>query len=100
MPFSPGQRGNPARRASKDVDHPNRIVLADPVFEAFRKQHTLPAIRPVNEAPHSIARGLCFHTPMVIFDATPAVASVVSPRGAGCLFGMRSGTCDHDVRYS
>ena len=38
----------------KDVDHPNRIVLADPVFQAFRKQRALPAIRPLNEAPHPI----------------------------------------------
>ena len=38
----------------KDVDHANRIVLADPVFQAFRKQRALPAIRPFNEAPHPI----------------------------------------------
>src|SRR6185295_3233324 len=36
----------------KDVDHPNGIVLADPVFQAFRKQRALPAIRALNEAPH------------------------------------------------
>ena len=30
----------------KDVYHPNRIVLADRVFQAFRKQRALPAIRP------------------------------------------------------
>jgi hypothetical protein len=30
----------------KNVDHPNRIVLADPVFHAFRKQRALPTIRP------------------------------------------------------
>ena len=36
----------------KDVDHPNGIVLADPVFQAFRKQRALPAIRAFNEAPH------------------------------------------------
>src|SRR5260370_20408961 len=38
----------------KDVDRPNRIVLADPVFQAFRKQRALTAIRPLNEAPHRI----------------------------------------------
>src|SRR5207344_2825118 len=38
----------------KDVDHPNRIVLADPVFQAFRKQRVLTAIRALNEASHPI----------------------------------------------
>jgi hypothetical protein len=38
----------------KDVDHPNRIVLADPVFQAFRKQRALHPIRALNEAPHPI----------------------------------------------
>src|SRR5208283_2423799 len=36
----------------KDVNHPNRIVLADPVFQAFRKQRALPAIRARNKALH------------------------------------------------
>ena len=27
---------------NKDVDHPNGIVLADPIFQAFRKQRALP----------------------------------------------------------
>jgi hypothetical protein len=39
----------------KDVDHANRAVLADPIFQAFRKQRALPAIRPLNEALHPIA---------------------------------------------
>jgi hypothetical protein len=38
----------------KCVDHPDRIVLADPVLQAFRKQRALPAIRALNEAPHLI----------------------------------------------
>ena len=38
----------------KDVDHPNRIILADPVFQAFRKQRRLTAIDPLNKAPHPI----------------------------------------------
>src|ERR1017187_4167288 len=38
----------------KDIDHANRIVLADPVCHAFRKQRALPAIRPLNEALHLI----------------------------------------------
>ena len=36
----------------KDVDHPNGIVLTDPVFQTFRKQRALTAIQPLNEAPH------------------------------------------------
>jgi hypothetical protein len=42
--------------AGKDVDHPNGIVPADPVFQALRKQRALTAIRPFNEAPHLIPR--------------------------------------------
>ena len=38
----------------KDVDHPNRIVLADPVFQAFRKQRALPTIRALDKALHRI----------------------------------------------
>src|ERR1700729_175870 len=38
----------------KGIDHANRIVLADPVFQAFRKQRGLTAIDPLNEAPHPI----------------------------------------------
>src|SRR3984957_12175203 len=37
-----------------DIDHANRIVLADPVFQAFRKKCALTAIRPLNKAPHPI----------------------------------------------
>ena len=40
----------------KDVDHANRVVLADPIFQAFGKQRALPAIRPLNEALHPIPR--------------------------------------------
>jgi hypothetical protein len=43
-----------ASRCDKDVDHANRIVLADPVFQAFRKQRVLPAICRLNEALHLI----------------------------------------------
>ena len=38
----------------EDIDRANRIVLADPVFQAFRKQRGLTAIDPLNEAPHPI----------------------------------------------
>ena len=38
----------------EDIDHASRIVLADPVFQAFRKQRGLTAIDPLNEAPRPI----------------------------------------------
>ena len=40
----------------KDVDHPNGIILANPVSQAFGKQRALPAIQPLNEALHPIPR--------------------------------------------
>src|SRR5664279_485756 len=66
----------------KDIDDPNRIVLADPVFQAFRKQRALPAIRALNKSLHPIPRPtICagiipresnnavrFHTASVIRD--------------------------------
>src|SRR5499427_9291252 len=36
----------------KDVDRPNRIVLANPILQAFREQRTLPSIRAFNEPLH------------------------------------------------
>src|SRR5467141_3907422 len=38
----------------EDVDHPNRVILANPVFQAFGKQRALSAIHALNEAPHPI----------------------------------------------
>jgi hypothetical protein len=38
----------------KDVYHTNGIIRANPVFQAFRKQRGLTAIRTLNEAPHPI----------------------------------------------
>ena len=33
----------------KHIDRANRIILANPVFQAFRKQRALAPIRPFNE---------------------------------------------------
>src|SRR5262245_49527983 len=41
---------------NKDIDHPNRIVLIDPVFQAFGKQCALLAIRALNETLHPTLR--------------------------------------------
>jgi hypothetical protein len=36
---------------NKDIDDPNGIILADPVFKAVRKQRALPAIRASTKRP-------------------------------------------------
>src|SRR5262249_8572993 len=38
----------------KDLDRANRIILANPVLQAFRKQRALSPFRALNEAPHPI----------------------------------------------
>jgi hypothetical protein len=38
----------------KDIDCANWIVLATPILQAFREERGLPAIHPLNEAPHPI----------------------------------------------
>ena len=40
----------------KYIDHANRIVLDNPIFQALRKQRALPTINPFNEALHPIPR--------------------------------------------
>src|ERR1700730_5844678 len=40
--------------SDKDINHANRIILANPIFQAFRKQGALPAIHPLNKALHPI----------------------------------------------
>ena len=41
-------------RLDKHIDRANRIAIFNPVTKAFRQQRRLPAIRPLNEAPHLI----------------------------------------------
>ena len=48
---------NQARKielVDKNIDRANRIILADPIFQALRKQRALLSIGALNEAPHSI----------------------------------------------
>src|SRR5215510_8554981 len=40
----------------KNVNDTNRIVLVDPILQAFRKQRALPSILALNEALHLIPR--------------------------------------------
>ena len=44
------------KRVDKHVNHTNRVVLIDPIIQAFGKQCRLPAIRVFNKAPHPIPR--------------------------------------------
>ena len=39
---------------NKDIDHLNRIILVDPVFQALRKERALLTIRALNVALHPI----------------------------------------------
>ena len=43
----------------KDIDRPDRIVLAHIVIQHRREQRALPAIRPLNKALHPIPRKSC-----------------------------------------
>src|SRR2546421_2717145 len=38
----------------EDVDHANRIILANPIFQAFRKERALSTIRALDEALNQI----------------------------------------------
>ncbi len=46
----------------KDIDHPNRAVLANPIFQTFRKQRAPPAIHALHKAlypiPPQITKGI------------------------------------------
>src|SRR5471032_3120335 len=44
------------QRIDEHIDRTNRIALADPIIEAFRKQRRLLAIRPLNETLHHFPR--------------------------------------------
>src|SRR5712671_7223098 len=40
------------KRVDKHVNHTNRVVLIDPIIQAFGKQRRLPAIHPLDKALH------------------------------------------------
>ena len=76
----------------KCVNYSNRIVLLDPVVQAFRKQCRLPAIRPSTKrfirspaTPNGSYHAERFHTPRVtggktrseyMFSALPQIADI------------------------
>ena len=82
---------------NKDIDHLDRIILIDPVFQTLRKQRALLAIRALNEALHLILQqpnqllpesheARRFHTTWVISggdDRDNAAARVRSTPKAG-----------------
>src|SRR5262245_64724646 len=82
---------------NKDIDHLDRIILIDPVFQTLRKQRALLAIRALNEALHLILQqpnqllpesheARRFHTTCVISggdDRDNAAARVRSTPKAG-----------------
>jgi hypothetical protein len=39
-------------RIHEHIDHPNRIILVDPILKAFRQQRSLPAIQSRHKACH------------------------------------------------
>ena len=95
-------------RIDERVDHPNRIVLVDPVIEAFGQQRRLPAIRPLNEALHpspanreaNHTSSRRFHTARVIPGSRgPSQRTSASPLKAAELSSRREvptrdlGTC-------
>lgn len=43
-------------RIDERVDHPNRIILVDPIIQAFGQQRPLPAIYSLDETPHPVPR--------------------------------------------
>jgi len=45
---------NPAKPKLGQINHANRIILANPIFQAFRKQCALAAVHPPNKALHPI----------------------------------------------
>src|SRR5438132_9467826 len=72
----------------KDVDDPNRIVLMNPVFQAFRKQRVLPSIRPLNKALHIILRRRCRnHTMRITSAAAFSHSQGHARKERGLLFG-------------
>ena len=75
----------------KDIDHPNGIVLVDPVLQVFRKQRTLSAIRPLNEALHPIPRSrapeslLKNHTKHRVFTQPGSIGDLPDVRAMSAL---------------
>jgi hypothetical protein len=77
----------------KHVNYANRVVLVDPIIQAFGKQRRLPAIYPLDEALHrdlppKIASELYhagrFHTAWVELSRSAAVIRMATLGRLGC----------------
>src|SRR5262249_48264013 len=64
---------------NKGVDRPNRIALIDPVLQALGKQRRLPAIDPLNEAPHLIPPQIAAES----YSANQIIQCVFTQLGSG-----------------
>src|SRR5258708_7365024 len=63
---------------NKGVDRPNRIALIDPVLQTLGKQRRLPAIDPLNEAPHLIPPQIAAES----YSANQIIQCVFTQRGS------------------
>lgn len=54
--FSGALRTRSPKTIRQSWPPPSPFILVDPIFQAFRKKCALPAIRPLNKAPHPIPR--------------------------------------------
>ncbi|WP_426443560.1 hypothetical protein [Bradyrhizobium genosp. P] len=77
-------------RRNEGVDHANRIVICNPVIQAFRQQSRLPPISPLHEARHAQLRRL---NAGIIAAQRFHTARVVT--GFYCLFSLGPGFADH-----
>ena len=71
-------------RIDERIDHANRIVLVDPVIEAFGQQRRLPPIRPLHEALHEI--------PPANREETHSQLDVFTQPGSSCEQGTMPAT--------
>src|SRR5262249_2614845 len=74
---------------NKGVDRPNRIALIDPVLQALGKQRPLPAIDPLNEAPHLIPPQIAAES----YSANQIIQCVFTQLGSDSVLWAMSARC-------
>src|SRR6516225_3842111 len=86
----------------KGVDRSNRIVFANPVVQAFRKQRSLPAIRAFDKAPHMIPPKIAqesyranhpIHNEIEGFHTAWVINRKAQPEHFSSAFSRESGRC-------
>src|SRR4051795_474085 len=75
---------------NEGVDHANRIVICNPVIQAFRQQSRLPAISPFNEACHAQPPPVQYgnHSRHSVFTQPGSLAAVALRRMDGPVKGQ------------